>query len=90
MTQPDPATIDLTLDRSTYAPGETITATVQYHVPADSSAELTARLRFLGGVVETPPTEVQIAELELDDSAPDREWTLQSNDGDTAVFTAVA
>jgi hypothetical protein len=90
MTQPAPATIELTLDRTTYAPGDTMTATVNYHVPADSSAELTARLRFLGGVVETPVTEILIAELELDDSDSAREWTLQSNDGDTAVFTAVA
>jgi hypothetical protein len=90
MTQPDPASVSLTLDKSTYAPGETITATIEYHVPGESTVDLTGRLRFLGGVAETDPVTVLIAELEIDDTDPDREWTMQSNDGETAVFTAVA
>lgn len=89
MTQPTPPFINITLDKSVYAPGEQMTATVAYGVPEDSVARLAGRLEFLGGVVTTAPVEVQIAELLIDDDAG-REWILQSNDGSTATFSATA
>lgn len=89
MTQPT-ASITVELDKAAYAPGETMTATVQYTVPADSVVELSGTLRFLGGEISSQPTTVQVAELLLTDDNNEREWALVSNDGATAVFTATA
>lgn len=89
MTQPVPA-IELQMDKATYAPGEQMVATVRYQVPADSVAVLYAGIRVLGAESRTPQLTIQIAELLMHDDNPGRIWTMQSNDGSTAVFTAVA
>lgn len=82
------ASITITLDKDSYAPGETMTATAAYVVPPESAVRLQGMLGFLGGSVASEPTDVPIKKVELEDD--DRAWTLVSDDGATAVFTSTA
>lgn len=83
-----PATINAVLDATTYAPGATMTLTVDYTVPDESKVTLSAVLDYVGGSIESTPLTVPIKDVDVLDDG--REWTLQSDNGATAVFTAAA
>src|SRR5688572_30897009 len=77
----DPA-VTATLDRATYAPGDTMTLTVDYSVPAESRVAAAVTLDVLGAsrqaTVAAPVMRLTVAD-------PDRAWSQVSDDGATAV-----
>lgn len=83
-----PATISATLDKPSYAPGQTMTLTVTYSVPAESTVTVKASVAVLGDTVSTPAVKVAIKHVAVVD--PDRTWTLKSDNGSRAVYTATA
>lgn len=84
-----PATVTAALDRTSYAPGDTMTLTVQYTVPEESKVTLTAVLDYVGGSVESAAVSVPVKDVDvIDDSG--RQWTVASDDGATATLTATA
>jgi hypothetical protein len=80
---PAPAITAITFDKATYAPGQTITATIAYST-ALPVAKLTAELTVDFSAGATDP-----ASLTVSDSGG-RVWTKKSDNGDVAVFTAEA
>ena len=82
--------LSATLDKASYVPGELATLTVVYNggntksnvvtITGTDQAGNAAQVTVVLSVVD------RVALTVVDDSG--REWTLQSDDGSTAVFTA--
>ena len=88
MAMPD---INATLDKTSYVPGEIATLTVVYN-DADSGTTKNITIRGkdasgLEAVVTVQYTVVDRVNLTVTDDSG-RVWTLQTDDGSTAVFTA--
>lgn len=89
----DPVIDSASMDKSSYADGETMVLTVSRSDPDSESYDLTITARNPASGAESAPVTVTIAidatELVFTDPTG-RVWTKQSDNGTVAVFTAVA
>lgn len=91
-----PVINSITLDKASYAPGQTITATVNYSkgtsaatqtltgTATDSVSKQTGTISVTFTVNEPDTTLITLTD------SGNRAWTLVSDNGSVAVFTAVA
>jgi hypothetical protein len=87
-----PVITSFTLDKASYKPGETVTATVKYSDPDARTVNISGTAvdsqgnssPFAGSFAIVDPVTVAIS----DDGK--RTWTKKSDDGATAVFNATA
>jgi hypothetical protein len=88
MAMPD---LSASLDKASYVPGETATLTVSYNGDGEANVN-TITVRGVDGAGNAALVTVQLTVVDkislsvVDDSG--RVWTLLSDDGSTAVFTA--
>jgi hypothetical protein len=81
-----------TLDKATYAPGETMRLTVTYSDPDAKPIKATIVLTDAAGNSSAPVTVTTAITdpVTFTVTDPDRTWSLVSDDGRTAVLTAKA
>lgn len=85
--------VQATLDRTAYAPGDLMTLTVTYGDPDSRTLQLTIKVEdSTGGTGATVVTSAVLDALTLSvsDSDTSRVWTKRSDTGTIAVFTAKA
>jgi hypothetical protein len=84
-------TCSASLDKTTYAPGEVMTLTVNYSDPDTDSVQVTITVTDKSGNQSAPTTLTAVIDpLTVGVSDPDRAWTKVSDTGVVAVFTATA
>ena len=79
--------VSASLDKTTYAPGELMTLTVDYTVDPLTVTVVVDGLGGTSGPVVVPP--VKVRRVTVADSAG-KTWVLVSDDGSRAVYTATA
>jgi len=77
-------TATATLDKPAYASGDVMTLTVDYVVDA---VDISISVEGLGGTA-SPTTTAKVRRITITD--PDRAWTLKSDTGARAIYTAKA
>lgn len=85
-------TVSASLNRTTYAPGDPITLTVNYGDTDTQSITITVQATDSTGATSEPTTVTAVIDpttLTVT-SEPDRTWVKQSDNGTVAVFTATA
>jgi uncharacterized protein YfaS (alpha-2-macroglobulin family) len=88
---PNP-TASVSLDKTSYNTGDTITATVTYTDPNTTALTVTTTVTDSTGQSSTPATATAVlnpATVSTTDSGG-RTWAKQSDNGSVAVFTATA
>lgn len=85
-------TVTASLNKSTYAVGETMTLTVNYADTDQKNIAVTVTVTDAEGNTSTPVTVPALIDplTVAVSSTPTRTWTKQSDTGAVAVYTAVA
>lgn len=84
-------TCSASLDKSAYAVGETMTLTVSYSDPDTQQVSVTITVTDKSGNTSGPATVTAVIDPStVTVTDPSRVWTLQSDNGSIAVYTAVA
>jgi hypothetical protein len=85
-------TCSASLDKASYLPGETMTLTVNYSDPDQDNLTVTVVVTDSSGLSSAPVTATAVIDpLTIQVSSdPARTWTLASDNGSVAVFSAVA
>jgi hypothetical protein len=83
--------VSASLDKTTYAPGESMTLTVNYSDPDTDAVQVTITVTDKSGNQSAPTTLTAVIDpLTVGVTDPDRAWTKVSDTGTVAVFTATA
>lgn len=78
----------VSLDQAAYAPGDLMTLTIDY--TANRAITVTTVVTDAGGNASAPASTTALCgEIDVA-SSPARAWSMVSDDGSTAVFTAFA
>lgn len=83
-------TVTAALDKQVYEPGETMTLTVTYGDADHDVATQTITVEDSAGTQTVVTTTAVVDPLTVTVTDPDRTWTQQTNNGQVAVYTAVA
>lgn len=83
-------TVSAALDKPVYEPGETMTLTVTYGDPDHDVATQTIKVTDSAGTETVVTTTAVVDPLTVAVTDPERTFTKVSDNGQVAVFTAVA
>ena len=84
-------TVSASLNKQTYTPGEAMVLTVLFSDPDTKPVTIAVQVSDASGhTIAATTTGAVLDPLTVTVADPDRTWAVQSNNGATAVYTAVA